>query len=265
LVQPQQAAANSKFTLWYGGTCPNGLGYCVLCPESDNHVTAGLTSNALVSQEVTVLASMTVPPILNSNVTLLSLSSSWRESEATRARADEVFCSKSARSRQQPCPFAFLATPAGTHHDAMQLNGYISEFTSSNTGWSGEDDIRNGGWVNKLGLLIAHKQNSSITFTLATLESRIQHLTLHALKSYGETWEGSEAEFEFKVWNDGVVEHETSFRVKGYHNSTTSIAYTDHLDLGTKSAEVGRTVTLSVTSLVGGTTFKIIALMLCSR
>jgi hypothetical protein len=154
------------------------------------------------------------------------------------------------------------ATPAGTIRSAMAVNRYIKPFVESNNGWRGKNDVRNG-WQNKLGF-VADKARSSVVFRLANITNRISSLTLSSLKSYGDDWAKSEAEFNVTVWKEEAIEHATSFRIKGYHNQNTSISYPFRLDLGGQSAAPGRTLTLEI-SLLGGTTFKIISLMLCSR
>ena len=96
--------------------------------------------------------------------------------------------------------------------------------------------------------------------------SRVKKLTLHSLFSYGPKWEGSKARFTLQ-WNHAPSgEHyNASFDVLGYHNQNTSIAKPFILDLGPDNiAEEGSTLDLQI-DLIGGTTFKINALMICSR
>jgi hypothetical protein len=202
-------------------------------------------------------------PDLTSGVSWSSVSSHWNEREVGRLSKEDEFCQNST-SNEKPCQFAFVATPAGTAHNAGQLNKYIAPFMGSGTGWSGQDDIRNGGWQNKLGF-VAETPGASIVLEFKNIENSIRFLTLDSLKSYGEKWANSEAQFNISIWsNKSHVEHETSFRVKGYHGQKTSISNSYRLDLGAHSAKPGRSVTLQMT-LISGKMFKIIALMLCSR
>jgi hypothetical protein len=217
--------------------------------------------SSAVFKGASTLVNSDFPPDLTSGVSWTSVTSQWRADETARVRKEEGFC-QSAASNEMPCPFAFVATPAGTTRNANQLQTYLKPFQTSNTGWRGENDIKNG-WQNKLGLT-AKKTGASITLTLKNIENSIRYLTLNSLKSYGEKWANSEAEFNITIWKNYTLEHETSFRVKGYHNQNTSIAYSYNLDLGAHSAKPGRTVTLDIT-LVGGSVFKIQSLMLCSR
>jgi hypothetical protein len=217
--------------------------------------------SSVVLKGAQTLVNSDFSPDLTSGVSWTSVTSQWHASETDRVRKEEGFC-QSAASDEKPCPFAFVATPAGTAHSAKQLRTYLKPFQTSNTGWQGENDIKNG-WQNKLGFT-AKRPGASITLTLKNIENSIRYLTLNSLKSYGEKWANSEAEFNITIWKNYTLEHETSFRVKGYHNQNTSIAYPYNLDLGVNSVKPGRTVTLDIT-LVGGTVFKIQSLMLCSR
>jgi hypothetical protein len=202
-------------------------------------------------------------PDLTSGVSWGNVTSQWSETEAGRLRVEDEICRRSI-SHEKPCQFAFVATPAGTAHNAGQLNSYIKPFKVSSTGWSGQNDIRTGGWQNKLGL-VGDRAGALLVLELRNIENSIRFLTLDSLKSYGEKWANSEAQFNITIAdNSSRVQHETSFRIKGYHDRNASISSSYRLDLGAHSAQPGQTVTIDIT-LVGGTMFKIIALMLCSR
>jgi hypothetical protein len=232
------------------------------CVDQEFHDEDLRSSSVLKGPQILVQSDFS--PDLTSGVSWTNVTSQWNERETGRARAEEKFC-RSSTSNEKPCQFAFVATPAGTAHNAGQLNGYIAPFKVSSTGWAGQNDIKIGGWQNKLGL-VASKAGASIVLELKNIENSIRFLTLDSLKSYGEKWANSEAEFNITIWDtsSNFVEHETSFRVKGYHGQNTSISSSYRLDLGVHSAKPGRTVTVQI-KLVGGTMFKIIALMLCSR
>lgn len=126
-------------------------------------------------------------------------------------------------------------------------------------------DIKKGGWQNKLGYVAQHA-NASMTLRMENIAGRVKKLTLHSLQSYGPKWANSTARFTLK-WNHSQSgeKYETFFDVLGYHNQNTSIAKPFILDLGPDHiAQKGSTVDLHV-DLIGGTTFKINALMICSR
>jgi hypothetical protein len=231
------------------------------CVDQEFHDEDLRSSSVLKGSQTLVQSDFS--PDLTSGLSWRNVTSQWNGRETARIRAEEDYC-QSSTSNEKPCQFAFVATPAGTAHNAGQLNRYIAPFQVSSTGWAGQNDIKIGGWQNKLGL-VADKAGASIVLELKNIENSIRFLTLDSLKSYGEKWANSEAQFNITIWNNSsFVEHETSFRVKGYHNRTASISSSYRFDLGAYSAKPGQTVTLQI-KLVGGTMFKIIALMLCSR
>lgn len=174
--------------------------------------------------------------------------------------------SDSDDSTEEPCSFAFVATPAGTVRTVPQLTNYIKPYLTSsvNGGWYGKNDMRNG-WQNKLGL-VPHQPGASMGLTIPNGGNQTQRiLTIHFLKSYGEQWDHSEARINVTVWNaGGRLEHETVFPLIGYHAEMTSLTFPHTLNLGGKGATAGQTVRLDVT-LLNGTNFKITAIMLCSR
>jgi hypothetical protein len=221
----------------------------------------GLRSSFL-SKSTESLVQSEFAPELTSGVSWTSVSSQWHASENARVRAEDDFC-RSSTSSEKPCQFAFITTPAGTVHSGKQLLEYLKPFEVSNTGWGPRNDIKSGGWQNKLGL-VAKRPGASLRLELKNIENNARFLTLDSLKSYGEKWASSEAQFNITISSNYTVEHETSFRVKGYHGQNTSISSSYRLDLGAHSAQPGQTVTIDIT-LVGGTVFKIIALILCSR
>jgi hypothetical protein len=90
-------------------------------------------------------------------------------------------------------------------------------------------------------------------------------LTIQFIKSYGDKWEGSQAQVVVDVELPGGAETQRVLdeTMEGSHNSTTSIAYSAEYSLGDIAA-VGSHARIQIT-LVGGTTFKVTGMMLCSR
>lgn len=179
---------------------------------------------------------------------------------------EEAYCS-SADVHASPCPLAFVATPAGTARNAGELNNYLKPFIVQNSGgWSGENDMRNG-WQNKLGL-VTHRPGAVLHLRLPNVANRVRIITLHYLRSYGETWANSTARFDVIIRNstaaDALVKHQHSFHAQGFHDMAFSIAYPMTVDLKENAAQIGDTVDLKIT-LTGGSEFKIISLLMCSR
>jgi hypothetical protein len=115
---------------------------------------------------------------------------------------------------------------------------------------------------NKLGL-VAHQVGAKVVFVFPNITNTVRFLTIHSLKSYGEKWQGSEAEFSFQIHNKGEIEYERFLLVEGWHGLNNSVTYPSVLDLGNDHiAMPGKNVSLTIT-LTGGSSFKITALLLC--
>lgn len=232
--------------------------YCARIHERQDDKNQG---NALLSSAALSLQDSLAPP-LTTDTMLDKLPADWGRFRQDETKAESDFCHSGANLAVQPCPFVFVASPAGTTGNAAQLGAYLNPFVVERIGWNWENDMRNG-WQNKLGLA-AHTPGAKIQLRINNINNRIRKITLHSLKSYGEKWQGSEAEFRIKILSGETVKHETSFRQTGIHDSETSIAYPFVLDLEDHAAEIGETVEMEI-ELVGGSEFKIIALMMCSR
>ena len=90
--------------------------------------------------------------------------------------------------------------------------------------------------------------------------SQIRVLTMHYLKSYGDTWKDSQLELRAQVVTPaGEVAYEQVMTVEGYHEQPVSIAYTFRTAF---TSAVDGEFRLQL-KLVGGRTFKINALMFC--
>ena len=201
-----------------------------------------------------------MPPIVDGELSLTAISQKWKDDWTERQKKIVEYCQGTGEAK--PCPFAFISTQAGTHRFAGPLNDYIKRYSAENTGWHGTSDMRFG-WQQKTGL-VPNKKGASLLLVLPKLASSVRYIKVQSMKSYGEQWAESETQFNATVENDGNVEYQTSFSVLGYHNSNTSIGYATDIDLGEHAAHVNRTLKLRMT-LVGGTTFKIMGLLICSR
>jgi len=227
------------------------------CAGTMEHHRLGAATSTPQKQEE-VIRTMVSPKLVDE----LKFSSKHDASHETKWEQEEAAYCANADFQAPPCPFAFVATPAGTARHANELNKYLLPFTTNNTGWTGENDIRNG-WQNKLGLT-THTHGAVLELTLPHVTNRVRILTLHYLRSYGEKWANSTAQFDLTILKNETIQHTRSFRVEGVHDMTFSIAYPLVVDLGDHAADIGDDVVLRIT-LAGGSEFKIIALMLCSR
>lgn len=180
------------------------------------------------------------------------------------AKKTEDYC-HNADAKVPPCPFAFVATPAGTTRQQEALDDYLRRFLSGNSGgWYSLNDFRDGS-QNKLGF-VAKTRFASAKLLIPRIENRIQILTLHYLKSYGTRWQDSMARFDLRILRNNSTrqEYNTTFSAVGYHEIQASVAFSLKIDLEENAASIGDSVELQMT-LVNGTEFKIISLMLCAR
>lgn len=200
------------------------------------------------------------PPELKPSLVLSSISAKWRE-KAARLRESYVECRKG--EGKLPCAFAFLTGPDATVQNPEQLKEYLKPFLLSSKGWDPIMEFGSDGSVEKLGL-IATGANASMTVRLTNVDQVVQVINLQRIKSYGDKWAGSKAELTLLVEYPDKAAYTTQFDVEGYHEAKNSISYPFEYDLKDNKATVGSNVTLSI-DLVGGTTFKILGIMLCNK
>jgi hypothetical protein len=168
--------------------------------------------------------------------------------------------------------FVFLKlnfySPEGQTDTKDKLGHYLSPWLTHWDGFNFDKDASHG-FTRKLGIT-AFQKNASMQLDFPNVTVPIQILTIHSLKSYGEAWEGSAANFivSKKVpvtgndTNAGQWTQVSSQVLSGIHNSQSTISY--NTELMFTPIEVGSDVKLEV-KMVGGSKFKITGLMLCSR
>jgi hypothetical protein len=120
------------------------------------------------------------------------------------------------------------------------------------------------GWARKLGI-VAEQQGAILQLLFKSVSTPLRALTLQTMKSYGEKWENSEVEVEV-LQSQNSTDKWTSvhnMNITGYHNSTASISYNTEM-MFNETIQPGSDVRIKVT-LIGGSTFKITGMMLCSR
>ena len=174
--------------------------------------------------------------------------------------------SQSSKAAKSPCAFAFLAAPLGTHQQQDSLSSFLEPFTLQNEDWAVQNDFRQGGFQNKLGL-VANRPGATMTLAVDAAEdpSRIRVVTIHYLKSYGDLWKESRVEFRAQILSrDGSkIDHEQVWELEGFHEQAVSISYFHNLKLQQEVPKDG-SFRLQM-KLVGGRTFKMNALMFCSQ
>ena len=246
------------------------------------------------------------PPSV-SEASLSTISEWWRQSnaESLEMKKQEI-CSDgsspghtAATSSHNPCVFAFLAAPLGTHQQEAKLHQYLQQYMIHSTGgviggWQSKNNFRHGGFQNKLGF-VATKPNATVTFAFQHIAKPVRVLTIHYLKSYGPNWDDSVAKFTLEVFYKQRKTYTKEFELEGFHAQNTSISYGFRLDLTQDSEEqfyaekkgaaaaaassstastahnsdkevapIGSSIRLRL-DLVSGKNFKINAMMVCSR
>eukprot|EP00934_Nitzschia_sp_Nitz4_P006473 Nitzschia sp. Nitz4//scaffold87_size112219//87289//89139//NITZ4_004085-RA/size112219-processed-gene-0.112-mRNA-1//1//CDS//3329559402//6463//frame0 len=168
--------------------------------------------------------------------------------------------------KSHPCTFAFLAAPLGTHNNAYDLNAFLDTYTIRKMGWQAMDQLGDGGYQNKLGVIAEHV-NATLSLEFVNLRQPIRVITIHALKSYSEKFQDSLVRFrlERKSGNSSSFSPVTTVDVSGYHSQLTSIAEPFVLELSTNEwIASGDSARLHL-ELIRGDAFQLNALMLCSR
>jgi hypothetical protein len=213
---------------------------------------------------------------------------------SSSSSSSPLLCQPQEHDHHHQCIFGFLAAPLGTHSKKGPLEDYINQFVvTTNDGWVVQNNFRHGGFQNKLGLVATRvgaklqltfpttattTATTSVATTLARTTRRRKKkknmkLTIQYLKSYGSEWAESRVKGTIQVQQHsgrGVVQ-EQMFLMEGYHDQNVSISYTYVAnDIIVAAAAAANNTTngdeeeIQLTlELVGGTTFKINAMMIC--
>jgi hypothetical protein len=163
-----------------------------------------------------------------------------------------------------------INSPEGQTSTAALLGRYLHRWLTHRDGFNIERDFSHG-FARKLGIE-AIKTNATMQFDFPNVTLPVKILTIHSIKSYGEAWEGSAANFIISKKVSSIIGNETnnggqwtqvsSQVLSGVHSSESTISYSTEIMFA--PIEVGSDVKLEV-KLVGGSKFKITGLMFCSR
>jgi hypothetical protein len=209
-----------------------------------------------------------LPPILNKNLTLDNISSRWRATEASAIAFEQTECIDGKST--PPCMFSFLAGSADSN--ARPLKKKLAKFITQSDGWELNWDH------GKLGFE-AQQHNASFVMEFHVKEhaKSVKVVNVVFMKSYGEKWEGSElrvhttiipstksADISTNVLNNRT----TSMDILGFHDKNTSEIFSQQLVLDKDEEDPGAKPNdhLRVQfDMIGGTTFKILGLMICDH
>jgi lysophospholipase L1-like esterase len=190
-----------------------------------------------------------LPPPLTQELLIESVTALWKNSK------DEAACDSQER-HQVKCPFSWISGLSLQQNNQTWIKEYFQQRASLWKGWEISSD---GG---KMGLVPTNGTGSQLVLDF-TLSQPIRAVTFFIMKSYGEKWEGSRLEVRVKsqeqkdVWKDIQVRE-----MVGFHAKNTSEVYTEAFELS-KPIPVGSSLRLGA-KLVGGTTFKLLGLAVCS-
>ncbi len=177
-----------------------------------------------------------------------------------------------------PCVVAWISSP-GMFNPNM-VNGFMKRHMSHNDKWQIENNMKNGGWSNKVGW-VATGPNATFTLTLNENEINkdVNAVTIFFMRSYGEKWADSRARFTFTVedttqsLNATSVENNNSDSealdvpplfeadIWGVHNISYSLSLSEKFMLP-QTVLKGQRMNMKV-DLVSGSTFKIMGMMFC--
>jgi lysophospholipase L1-like esterase len=192
-----------------------------------------------------------LPPRLTQNLLIEDVTALWKHSQ------DEVACdSQEQHHHEVKCPFSWISGLSLQQNNQTWIKEYFQRRASLWEGWQISDD---GG---KLGLVPTNGTTSQLVLDFS-FSQPIRAVTFFIMKSYGEKWEGSRLEVRLKsqeqsnVWKDIQVRE-----MVGFHGKNTSEMYTEAFKLS-QPIPVGSSLRLGA-KLVGGTTFKLLGLAVCS-
>lgn len=191
------------------------------------------------------------PPLLSDELTLKKISSTWSDdANAMLSKCNE----HNENVNDKPCIFAWIA--GYSVKTVEELEKVIGPMVSSQDGWKVTDDH------GKVGIVPEKGTSSKISFLLDNLPFAVRAVNVLVMKSYGDKWAGSEAQFSvFEGEGSTPVAKEV---ITGHHESHTSVSYDYKINLDKDTIEKGGRMRLEV-ELIGGLAFKITGMSICSR
>jgi len=199
-------------------------------------------------------------PVLDYSLEMHNVSDALKQQKTLQEKSCRQDSSNNI-NQSKICAMAWIANmnPLST---VGSLRRAVNPFIGYNDGWKTEYDMSTGR-ARKPGF-IAKKKGAVLQFNLFDLSIPLNMLTIQYLRSYGETWEGSQVLITVRRkknlpdWTETTTTH-----LSGIHDEKTSITYDAEIHFP-HEIEMGSDVQVEI-QLTGGTTFKIIGMMLCSR
>jgi lysophospholipase L1-like esterase len=194
-----------------------------------------------------------LPPPLTQDLLIENVTALWKHSQ------DEAACASQEQEQHHhevKCPFSWISGLSLQQNNQTWIKEYFQQRASLWEGWQISND---GG---KMGLVPTKGTTSQLVLDFS-LSQPIRAVTFFIMKSYGEKWEGSRLEVRVKSQDQSDAWKDIQIReMVGFHGKNTSEMYTEAIELS-KPIPIGSSLRLGA-KLVGGTTFKILGLAVCS-
>jgi len=211
-----------------------------------------------------------LPPELTKDLLLEDITSLWRDqsSTANRNRVQKSSCklpksdiNGESSTATMKCPFSWVSGLSLQQNNITFIQEYFHAQSSFWEGWEISED------GDKIGFIPSKKapnQENARMILDFTFSQKIHSVTLFFMKSYGTKWQNSE--LEARIWASPSSQQNSSIiaerHMLGTHNKNTSEMYTEEIILSRPIA-AGEKLQLEA-KLVGGETFKIMGLAVCS-
>ena len=193
-----------------------------------------------------------LPPVLTKDLLIEDVTSLWKEAEENTKACESREDSTQYSAR---CPFSWVSGLSLQQNNQTFVEEYFKKKASVWNGWVLGND---GG---KIGF-VPTKTNASEMELEFLFSQTIRSVTLFFMKSYGAKWQNSELQVRTRrLQSEGpnVVDER---RLLGFHGKNTSEMYTEAIELS-EPIPAGAGLKVGV-KLVGGTTFKLMGLAVCT-
>jgi hypothetical protein len=194
-----------------------------------------------------------LPPVLTKDLLIEDVTRLWRQSEKDAIKCDDSNGEGDTKHHLAKCPFSWVSGLSLQQNNETWIKEYFRNTASRWEGWELGND---GG---KIGFSPTRNNASDIVLDFS-FHQTIRSVTLFFMKSYGAKWKGSR--LHIQAWKSPSNIALDERYVVGVHDKNTSEMYTEAIEFS-EPILPGTGLRLGV-KLVGGTTFKLMGLAVCS-
>lgn len=199
-----------------------------------------------------------LPPKLDQNLTLDNVSKIWQDEGNLNNEADALPKCNIHDKLFMPrkCLFAWMGNSL---EKTESVEEKIKVAVLESQDWKLSTDHEKTGYL-------ATQANAKFVLKFTDIDYPVATVNLMVMTSYGKNWEGSKIRVDTFVIpkdNVGMKKDVGSMDISGYHDKETSETFVYKLKLGEK-AEIGDGLLVEV-QLIGGVTFKITGMAMCSK